>query len=45
MNGTTNTTEMKLKELALKNKIYCHTWLLINSLLQKDSVIEHAIYK
>lgn len=45
MNGTINTTEQKLKELAVKNKLYCDTWLIIAKLLQNDRVMEHAIYQ
>lgn len=45
MNGITNTSEMMLKELAVKNKLYCQTWLLIAKLLQNDREIEHAIYQ
>jgi len=45
MNGISNTTEMKLEELAIKDKIYCNTWLLIAKLLQNNSMMEHAVYK
>ena len=56
MNGISSITEMKLEELAIKNKLYCNTWLLINkllsnkqfdkiSLLQNNSMMENALYK
>lgn len=45
MNGISSITEMKLEELAIKNKIYCETWLTIAKLLQNNSMMEHAVYK
>ena len=45
MNGISSTTEMKLEELAVKNRIYNETLLIIAKLLQNNSMMEHAVYK
>ncbi len=45
MNGISSTTEMKLKELVVKNRIYNETLLTIAKLLQDNNMMEYAVYK